>query len=238
MDFDDFEQENQNCNYADDDYDQGNDPEITSVTRTVNEALKSAPAKRQKSGGKKQGAVWDLFYKSAEKHNASHYWATCRACADKGKQLTSGIVLLIIADIRLTLLLHIVGYSSAGKVNGVATAMEAHLKKCPNLTDAEKAGYGASASSKAAVSSGSQQHFNRFLPLKETPHDEPEQAELDALFLRATISGNLPYVCLQDEHVVNLLKFLKPSILIPSRKRIAGVFCGSICANKCIEARC
>ena len=51
MDFDDFEQENQNCNYADDDYDQGNDPEITSVTRTVNEALKSAPAKRQKSGG-------------------------------------------------------------------------------------------------------------------------------------------------------------------------------------------
>ena len=49
MGFDDFEQENQNCNYADDDYDQGNDPEITSVTRTVNEALKSAPAKRQKS---------------------------------------------------------------------------------------------------------------------------------------------------------------------------------------------
>ena len=77
MDFDDFEQENQNCNYADDDYDQGNDPEITSVTRTVNEALKSAPAKRQKSGGKKQGAVWDLFYKSAEKHNASHCQLLC-----------------------------------------------------------------------------------------------------------------------------------------------------------------
>ncbi|DBA83591.1 TPA: hypothetical protein ACH3X1_006162 [Trebouxia sp. C0004] len=34
MEFDDFQQENQNCNYAQDDYDhldQGNDPEITSV---------------------------------------------------------------------------------------------------------------------------------------------------------------------------------------------------------------
>ena len=61
MDFGDFEQENQNCKYAEDNHDQGNDPEITSVTRTVNEALKSAPAKRQKSGGKKQGAVWDYF---------------------------------------------------------------------------------------------------------------------------------------------------------------------------------
>ena len=34
MEFDEFEQEHQNCNYAEDDYDQGNDPEITIVTRT------------------------------------------------------------------------------------------------------------------------------------------------------------------------------------------------------------
>ena len=53
----DVEQETQNCDYPEDDYDQGNDPEITSVTRTVNEALKSVPGKRQKSGGKKQSAV-------------------------------------------------------------------------------------------------------------------------------------------------------------------------------------
>ena len=99
MDIDDLEQENQNFNYTENDYDQGNDTEITSVTRTVNEALKSAPAKRQKSGGKKQSAVWELFYKSAEKHNASHYWATCRGCADKGRQFTNRMVPLTIADI-------------------------------------------------------------------------------------------------------------------------------------------
>ena len=44
------------------------------------------------------------------------------------------MVLLTIADIRLTLLLYVLGYASAGKVNGVATALEAHLKTCPRTS--------------------------------------------------------------------------------------------------------
>lgn len=121
-----------------------------------------------------------------------------------------------------SVMLHTTGNASAGQVNGVAPSMQAHLKKCTYLSDDQKAqaGVGSTASS-AAGSSGSQQHFNPFLPLKDTSYTQSEQAELEQHFLRATVSANLPYVWVDDEHVITLPKFLKPSIVLPSRKKIA-----------------
>lgn len=122
--------------------------------------------------------------------------------------------------------LYVAGYALSGKVNGVAAAMQAHLKKCPNMTAAQKALAGMPAAtcdtSGTVASSQSQSKLNRFLSVQDTPHSRPEQSRLEQLILRATISGNLPFSWVQDEHVMDLFRFLKPSIDIPDRRKLAG----------------
>lgn len=86
MNVDENEQENENSNHQQIDLDQDKDQQQQGP-RTVFDALKAAPAKRQKTGGAKASLLWDFFHRSAEKHNSSHYRATCRACSENGKQL-------------------------------------------------------------------------------------------------------------------------------------------------------
>ena len=100
MDFDDFEQENQNCNYADDDYDQGNDPEITSVTRTVNEALKSAPAKRQKSRAQEGHQMVQVGIKPG----LTHVHCTLPLCLHRQLLCDRFMILTVIVNLQVMLI--------------------------------------------------------------------------------------------------------------------------------------
>ncbi|DBB03093.1 TPA: hypothetical protein ACH3X1_013406 [Trebouxia sp. C0004] len=61
------------------------------------------------------------------------------------------------------------------------------------------------------------------MAVKDAPHCETEQAKLERLALCATLSASLPWQWLQNEHVRELFFFVKPTIQLPSRKKLSGV---------------
>ena len=104
--------------------------------------------------------------------------------------------------------------------------MLAHIKKCTNLTEAQRAaalgqGNGASEPS-SSVTDSSQAKLNKFMAAKDVPYSDAEQAKFERLALCATVSANLPWQWLQNEHVRELLLFLKPSVSFPHRHKLAG----------------
>ena len=104
--------------------------------------------------------------------------------------------------------------------------MLGHIKKCPNMSSAQKALAGivpaASDAPMTVGSSRSQSKLSRFMPLQDTAYTDTEQGKLNQLFLRATVSANLPYSWVADEHVEALFKFVKPTIQLPDRRNVAG----------------
>lgn len=120
----------------------------------------------------------------------------------------------------------IAGYAAVGKVAGTKDSMKHHIKNCTNLTEEQKRtaiGEGCAVSGiSSSVTNSTQAKLNKFMAVKYAPHCETEQAKLEWLALCATLSANLPWQWLQNEHVRELFFSLKPTIQLPSRKKLSG----------------
>lgn len=159
---------------------------------------------------KPKGPEWQHFRKGGKK-NSSHSWAYCNYCASD--------------DVKCT---------------GTAPAMINHLKKCDKLPTSLKEVYqpsSASASSSAPPlkkqkKSMTQSHF---VVREDVPMSDAQFQEFEVKWLFATLDANLSWMWGEYSHIQNLLRCIKPSLRIPSRKRISGPVLDQQ-NNSCLDA--
>ena len=161
------------------------------------------------SGGRPKGNLWAFFTQSAQKQNSVHYSAYCQNCTSAGQR-------------------------HEGTVTGSAPSMKAHLTSCKHQPKAVKlwakdwtkdsepfVAASDDCDVHHATSSG-QASMGSFLSFKDKPMTEAEQLEFDLLLVNATVSANLPFAWIDNEHVRKAFEFARPEIHLPDRKKLAG----------------
>jgi hypothetical protein len=144
--------------------------------------------------GKPQLDEWKQFRKG-EKKNTAHYWAICKHCDSQ--------------------------------CAGVKDTMKVHLKACEKLPedlwDLYQPGRIKAASNPDSKKRKmqSQSHFV-IRNANDVEMSAEEKKKFEVYWLHATLDANLSFMWGEYDHVDKLMKFLKPSVEIPCRRRISG----------------
>lgn len=189
-----------------------------------------------RGGGRKKDPVWEYFFEGNDanglplRHDAVHKFAYCSFCYDKApeneKTQQKGIYKGRVEMIRhLAESCRHVSPDIKQKIMSSRTTLSSSCSASVADSDAnvsKPTGIHWSTVKRGASDTVKQQA--KFFAVSQqdcTPNAE-ETAQIEQLFLRATVSANLPFRWVENPQVVELFAALRPKVLLPSRQRLAG----------------
>lgn len=157
---------------------------------------------------KPRGGLWHPAgpYRRGEKKNSSHYWAICIPCDDAGESI---------------------------HVPGTAECMKKHLQTCQHAGPEQKALAGIinedggdsvpPMADQPAAKRQKAQAMLHAVPQRDIPFSATQQSAFETLLCKATVSGNLPFQWLNNEHVRAAFTMLRPAVILPDRQKLSGL---------------